>query len=47
MMTDLTPIINIIIALLGALVTAFVIPWLSGNEQAACFLPSDRSALEE
>ena len=28
MMTDLTPIINIIIALLGALVTAFVIPWI-------------------
>lgn len=28
MMTDLTPIINFIIALLGALVTAFVIPWI-------------------
>lgn len=30
-MTDLTPIINAAIALLAAVVTAFVIPWIKGN----------------
>lgn len=30
-MTDLTPIINAVIALAAALVTAFVIPWLKRN----------------
>lgn len=34
-MTDLTPIINAVIALLAALISAFVIPWLKRktNEQ--------------
>lgn len=30
-MTDLTPIINAVIALAAALITAFVIPWIKKN----------------
>ena len=30
-MTNLTPVINAVIALIGALVTAFVIPWIKRN----------------
>lgn len=30
-MTDLTPIVNAAVALLAALMTAFVIPWLKRN----------------
>ena len=30
-MTDLTPIINAAIALIAALISAFVIPWLKGK----------------
>lgn len=30
-MTDLTPIINAVVALLAALITAFVIPWIKRN----------------
>lgn len=33
-MTDLTPIFNAVIALLAALVTAFVIPWLKRKTNA-------------
>ena len=33
-MTDLTPIFNAVIALLAALVTAFVIPWLKRKTSA-------------
>ena len=33
-MTDLTPIINALIALTAALITAFVIPWLRRNTDA-------------
>ena len=30
-MTDLTPVINAVIALAAALITAFVIPWIKRN----------------
>lgn len=30
-MTDLTPIINAVIALLAAVITAFVVPWIKRN----------------
>lgn len=30
-MTDLTPIINAVIALLAAVITAFIIPWIKRN----------------
>lgn len=30
-MTDLTPIINALIALIAAIITAFVIPWIKRN----------------
>lgn len=33
-MTDLTPIINAFIALIAALVTAFVVPWIRRNTTA-------------
>lgn len=33
-MTDLTPIINAFIALVAALITAFVIPWIKRNTSA-------------
>lgn len=33
-MTDLTPVINAFIALVAALVTAFVIPWIKRNTSA-------------
>ena len=33
-MTDLTPIFNAVIALLAALVTAFVIPWIKRKTNA-------------
>ena len=33
-MTDLTPIFNAVIALLAALLTAFVIPWLKRKTSA-------------
>lgn len=33
-MTDLTPVINAFIALVAALVTAFVIPWVKRNTSA-------------
>lgn len=33
-MTDLTPVINAVIALIAALVTAFVIPWIKRNTSA-------------
>lgn len=33
-MTDLTPVINAFIALVAALVTAFVIPWIRRNTSA-------------
>lgn len=33
-MTDLTPVINAVIALAAALITAFVIPWLKRNTSA-------------
>ena len=33
-MTDLTPILNAVIALLAALVTAFVIPWIKRKTNA-------------
>lgn len=33
-MTDLTPVINAVIALAAALVTAFVIPWIKRNTSA-------------
>lgn len=41
-MTDLTPVINAIIALLAALITAFVIPWLRRKTSA-----QDRAELLE
>ena len=34
-MTDITPIINAVIALAAALVTAFVIPWIKSRTTAA------------
>lgn len=30
-MTDVTPIINAVIALLAAIVTAFLVPWIKGK----------------
>ena len=33
-MTDLTPVINAVIALIAALITAFVIPWVKRNTTA-------------
>ena len=33
-MTDLTPVINAFIALVAALITAFVIPWIKRNTSA-------------
>ena len=33
-MTDLTPVINAVIALAAALITAFVIPWIKRNTSA-------------
>lgn len=33
-MTDLTPVINAVIALIAALITAFVIPWLKSKTTA-------------
>lgn len=33
-MTDLTPVINAVIALIAALITAFVIPWIKRNTTA-------------
>lgn len=33
-MTDLTPVINAAIALIAALITAFVIPWIKRNTSA-------------
>lgn len=33
-MTDLTPVINAAIALIAALITAFVIPWIKRNTTA-------------
>ena len=33
-MTDLTPVINAVIALIATLVTAFVIPWIKRNTTA-------------
>lgn len=33
-MTDLTPVINAVIALIAALITAFVIPWIRRNTSA-------------
>lgn len=33
-MTDLTPVINAFIALVAALITAFVIPWIRRNTSA-------------
>ncbi len=30
-MTDLTPVINAVIALIAAIITAFVIPWIRRN----------------
>lgn len=30
-MTDLTPIINAVIALLAAVITAFIVPWIKRN----------------
>ena len=33
-MTDLTPVINAVIALISALITAFVIPWVKRNTTA-------------
>ena len=33
-MTDLTPVFNAVIALLAALVTAFVIPWIKRKTTA-------------
>ena len=30
-MTDLTPIINAVVALLAAIITAFVVPWMKRN----------------
>lgn len=33
-MTDLTPVINTVIALAAALITAFVIPWIKRNTSA-------------
>lgn len=33
-MTDLTPIINAVIALFAALITAFLIPWVKRNSSA-------------
>lgn len=33
-MTDLTPIFNALIALVAALITAFVIPWIKRNTTA-------------
>ena len=34
-MTDITPIVNAVIALAAALVTAFVIPWIKSKTTAA------------
>ncbi|MEY8420001.1 phage holin, LLH family [Oscillospiraceae bacterium 44-5] len=33
-MTDLTPVINAFIALIAALITAFVVPWIKRNTSA-------------
>ena len=33
-MTDLTPVINAVIALAAALITAFIIPWIKRNTSA-------------
>lgn len=33
-MTDLTPVINAFIALVAALITAFVVPWIKRNTSA-------------
>ncbi len=34
-MTDITPVVNAVIALVAALVTAFVIPWVKSKTTAA------------
>lgn len=35
MMTDITPVINSVIALIAAVITAFVIPWVKSKTTAA------------
>lgn len=34
-MTDLTPIVNAVIALIAAIITTFLIPWIKGKIDAA------------
>lgn len=34
-MTDITPVINAVIALIAAVITAFVIPWIKSKTTAA------------
>ena len=34
-MTDLTPIVNAVIALIDAIITTFLIPWIKGKIDAA------------